>query len=57
MKLTFINAFVSSPVHCLNPRPLGNRLIPEKGAASDILQAFEHKSKKMETLLPIINLI
>lgn len=36
-KHTFIRAFESSPVHCLNPRPSENLLNPENGATRAIL--------------------
>lgn len=35
--LTFISALESSPVHCLKPRPWGNRRRPANGGASAIL--------------------
>ena len=34
---TFINAFESSPVHCLNLRPCLNRRKPANGGANAIL--------------------
>lgn len=34
---TFINALESSPVHCLNPRPFGNRRNPANGATTAML--------------------
>jgi hypothetical protein len=35
--ITFISAFESSPVHCLNPRPSGKRRKPENEGAAAIL--------------------
>ena len=37
MQLTFISAFESSPVHCLKPRPWGNRQRPGNGGTAAIL--------------------
>ena len=37
---TFIKAFESSPVHCLNPRPSGNRRRPGKDGAAAILPGY-----------------
>jgi len=37
-KLTFINAFESSTVHCLNPRPSGYRRSPGNEGAAAFLQ-------------------
>ncbi len=37
---TFINAFESLPVHCLKPRPSGNRRKPTKGGAMAILKCY-----------------
>lgn len=34
---TFISALESSPVHCLNPRPIGNRRNPANGATMAML--------------------
>lgn len=36
---TFINAFESSPVHCLNLRPSGNRRSPGKGGTMAMLNS------------------
>lgn len=36
-RLTFINAFESSPVHCLNPRPSGKRRSPGNNGTAAIL--------------------
>jgi hypothetical protein len=35
--ITFISAFESSPVHCLNPRPCENRRRPAKGGTIAML--------------------
>ena len=35
--LTFIRAFESSPVHCVNPRPSGKRRRPEKDGTTAML--------------------
>ena len=36
--VTFINAFESSPVHCLKSRPSGNHCNPGNGGTADILE-------------------
>jgi hypothetical protein len=38
---TFIKALESSPVHCLNPRPVGNRRNPENGATTAMLGEYQ----------------
>lgn len=38
LEQTFINAFESSPVHCLKRRPSGNRRKPTNGGAMAILK-------------------
>lgn len=58
MILTFINAFVSSPVHCLKPRPWGKHLIPAKGAASDMLRGpFSGSLSVLRACSPIVDLV
>lgn len=55
-KYTFISAFESSPVHCLNPRPLGKRRSPENGAIIEILYNVESRKVDLKpTSLPIID--
>jgi len=41
MHMTFINAFESSPVHCLKLRPSGNLRRPGKAGTDAILVAVE----------------
>ena len=46
---TFINAFESSPVHCLKPRPSGNLRRPANGGAAAILKKdYENLYNKCE---------
>ena len=47
---TFIKALESFPVHCLNPRPCGNRLSPGKGGTAAMLPQNQSNYTKVSIL-------
>ena len=55
--LTFINAFESSPVHCLKSRPSGKRRIPGYGGTADILQTISIDFMPNALHAPSINVL
>jgi len=57
-KYTFMRAFESSPVHCLKPRPSGNRRRPENGGViAMLIKLIRNYSARNQTFSPVIDII
>ena len=48
MRITFISAFESSPVHCAKSRPSGKRRSPGKIGTADILEMTLSDARNLE---------